>query len=92
MLRLGDRIMKFAGIASVGWSYTGGAQSGTIVDGRFTQYPGCIPIAFVIAGAIDTRGGGVRFSFNGNTLTWSYPISASQAYARRDATFVYGIF
>ena len=92
MLRLNDRIMKFMGQASVGWSYTGSQQSGTIVDGRFSQYPGCVPVAFVISGGLDLRGGGVNLSISGNTLTWSYPNPTGEAYARVNATFVYGIF
>ncbi len=92
MLRLGDRIAKFMGQATVGWSTTGGQRSGTITDARFTQYPGCQPFAFVVRGGFDTRGGGLQLSISGNTLTWSYPTAAAASYTRGDATFMYGIF
>ncbi len=92
MLGLGDRVAKFMGIASVGWSTTGGTRSGTITDARFTQYPGCTSFAIMIDGGFDTRGGGVQLSISGNTLTWSYPLAASASYTRGDATFIYGIF
>lgn len=92
MLRVGDLVYKFAGVASVGWSYTGGTQSGQINDDRFTRYPGCEPFAFVIDAAFDSRGGGVILSISGNTLTWSYPVGAATQQNRPNATFVYGIF
>lgn len=92
MLRLGDRIAKFMGLATVGWATTGGQQSGTITDARFTQYPGCQAFAIVISGGFDTRGGAVRISISGNTLTWSYPLAYSASYTRGDASFIYGIF
>ena len=92
MLQVGDLVFKFAGVASVGWSYTGSAQSGTITDDRFTRYPGCVADAFVIDAAFDTRGGGVILTFSGNVLTWRYPINAATQQNRPNATFVYGIW
>ncbi len=93
MLSLGDRLFKFAGVANVGWDFTGGAQSGTITDGRFTQYPNCVPFAFSIRNNFDNRGGGVQLSISGNTLTWSYPYpETDKSYKRPNTQFVYGIF
>lgn len=92
MVSFGDRIFKFMGAASVGWDYTGGAQSGTIVDGRFTQYPGCVGSAFVISSLFDNSGGGVILSISGNTLTWRYPYPEAVFNKRSNATFVYGIY
>jgi len=92
MLKFGDRIFKFMGFRSVGWSFTGGDQSGTIVDGRFTQYPGCEPNAFVVASGFDNMGGGLILSISGNTLTWRYPYPEAVQFKRVNTTFVYGIF
>lgn len=92
MVQIGDRLYKFLGIASVGYSYTGTAQSGTIVDGRFTAYPACVPFAFVLDGGLQTRGGSPSLNISGNTLTWSYPLSGSNTDWRPNTTFAYGIF
>jgi hypothetical protein len=92
LLRFGDRMFKFMGIMSVGWSYTGTQQSGAIVDGRFTQYPGCEPLVFVIAAGFDIDGGAVALSISGDTLTWSYAKPEALPRNRVNATVAYGIF
>jgi hypothetical protein len=92
MVQLGDRLYKFMGIGTIGWNTTGGAQSGTIVDGRFSQYPGCESFVFTIQGGFDLRGGGPTFSISGNTLTWTYPYAEQVSWKRVNATFLYGIY
>lgn len=91
-LELTSTVQKFMGVGSVGWSYTGGAQSGTINDSRFVQYPGCVPYVIVISGQIDVGGYMPQFSISGTTLTWSYRLANAQTYTRPDTTFIYGIF
>lgn len=93
MLQLGDRIYKFFGSAvQVGWSTTGGAQSGTITDSRFTQYPGCTPFAWAITGRVDPVAGGLVLSVSGNVLTWSFPKASATATTRPDTLIAYGIY
>lgn len=92
MLALGDRLYKFAGKASIGWDYTGGQKSGSITDSRFTQYAGCQPFWFIIAGGFNPRWGGVSFSISGNTLTWNYQMPQENSSTRPNTTFVYGIW
>ena len=92
MLTIGRRAFKFLGYATIGWNVTGGAQSGTITDGRFTQYPGSEPIAFPVNGGFDTRGAGARLTISGNTLTWRYPYPEAEQAKRQPLTFVYGFF
>lgn len=92
MVQLGDSIFKFLGVASVGWSTTGGAQSGTIVDDRFTRYPGCEPFAFILeAPTPSSAAGTLTISISGNTLTWRYTYAEAVQYRRFNCTFVYGI-
>jgi hypothetical protein len=92
MVSLGDRLYKFMGIATIGWDTTGGAQTGTITDPRFTQYPGCESFVFTIAGGFDPRGGGATFTIAGNNLTWRYPYAEAVVWKRVNTTFVYGIY
>jgi len=92
MVKLGDRMFKLMGTASIGWSYTGGAQSGTITDSRFTQYPGSIPRAFVINAAFDRYGGAPSITISGNTLTWTYPNASATQTNRPNNQFMYGFY
>lgn len=92
MVSLGKRMFKFMGFSTIGWNTTGGAQSGTITDARFTQYPGSEPLAFPVNGTFDTRGAGAKLTISGNTLTWSYPYPEATAQKRQPLTFVYGFF
>jgi hypothetical protein len=91
-LELTSTTVKFAGVATVGWNYTGAAQSGSINDSRLVQYPGCVPYVIVISGQIDVGGYLPQFSINGATITWTYRMANAQTYTRPDTTFVYGIF
>lgn len=92
MVSFGDRILKTLGVYSVGWDFTGGAQSGTFTDARLTQYPGCVGSVFSITPTFDTRGGGVRLSISGNTVTWAYPYPEATQAKRPNNTFVLGIY
>lgn len=88
------KVAKFFGTASIGNSHTGAAVSGTITDTRFTQYSGHTPFAMPINGGIDPNGNTAVFSFNGNTLTWSFPNGTQSpgSETRPNTTFTYGIF
>ncbi len=91
-LALDQTIVKFMGVASVGGNYTGGAQSGTLTDSRFTQYPGCVPYVMVVDGTIDIGGYTPTLTIRGNTLTWYYRVPGGNHYSRVNTTFIYGIF
>lgn len=91
-LNIDTRVAKFMGVASIGWDYTGGTKSGTIVDARFTQFPNVQPFVMVINGNIDIGGYMASLSINGNTLTWNFPRDAAQTYTRPNTTFMYGIY
>lgn len=89
-------VVKLLGTFSIGSSFTGPQQSGTIVDSRFTQYPGLNGYCSFINGFISIEGYSPTLSISGNTLTWSYPrpdpllISGSYL-ARPNCTFIYWI-
>lgn len=91
-LAVDTRVAKFMGVMSVGWDYTGGTQSGTITDGRFTQYQNVQPFSLVISGQIDVGGYMPKISIIGNTLTWTYPRPEAVNYTRPNTTFMFGIF
>jgi hypothetical protein len=65
--------IKMLGLLGVGTNYTGGANSGSIVDGRFTQYPGHVGFFARIDGGASFEGYDATFSISGNTLSWSFP-------------------
>ncbi len=91
-LDITSRMAKFFGTASIGWSHTGSTQSGTITDTRFTAYTGTTPFVLVISGGFSTDGGGAIYSFSGNTLTWTFPISSpADSITRPTTVFAYGI-
>jgi hypothetical protein len=92
IVMIGQRAFKFMGFTTIGWNVTGGAQSGTITDPRFTQYPGSEPAAFPVNGGFDTRGAGAQLSISGNTLTWRYPYAEGTQQNRQRLTFMYGFF
>lgn len=92
MLALTDRMFKFAILTSVGWSYTGGQQSGQISDPRFTRYPGCELQAFAVGANFDTRGGALQLTPSGGIVYWKFPLAASIQQTRPNTTFFCGIF
>lgn len=92
MQRIGDRVLKSIGEASVGWSFTGASQSGTIVNPLFSEYADCEAYAFITDAVTDPINGPCKITFSGNTLTWCYPKAASSAATRPNTTFEYGIF
>jgi hypothetical protein len=65
--------IKMLGLLGVGDNYTGGANSGSIVDGRFTQYGGHVGFWARIDGGASFEGYDATFSISGNTLSWSFP-------------------
>jgi len=97
-------VIKFLGYLTIGGMgppyYTGATKTGTVVDGRFTQYAGHTPFWFRVDGGISTEGYDANFSFNGNTMTWDYPRDSDGALVlngtvyytgRPTQTIIYGI-
>ena len=79
--------MLHLGTASIGGAGT--AQSGTITDDRFSWGTG---VVFTLLGGFVGRDGyEAVFTFAGNTLTWRYPRSGSNAAERAPTTFLYGV-
>lgn len=81
-------LVKFLGVISVGTSYTGSQQSGTVTDSRFTAYAGHTPFYTAVGGNINDENYDVQISISGNVLTWTFP----NATARPDRTILYGIY
>jgi len=92
MLRLGDRILKFVNIASIGWSYTGGVQSGFISVPEFAQYPLNTPQVFIVQGGFNFDGGPPQVVCNANGVNWAYNIADAEERFRVNTTFAYGFF
>jgi len=93
-------VVKFLGTTTIGVtpggaSYTGEAQSGSIVDARFTQFAMHTPFWCRIDGGFDSQGFDATWSFNGSSLIWTYPRPAEYAngllYTRPVQTIIYGI-
>lgn len=90
-------VVKFLGYLSIGSSYTGAQQSGTITDARFTQYAGLTPFWTAIDGSFSIEGYTANVSIAGNVLNWSYPNNdpffiSGRYLARPNMTLVYGIY
>lgn len=82
-----DTLAKLFGGQSIGTSYTGSTASGSIADGRFTQFSGHTPFVAIINGDTWNIGLTPQFSFSGNNLNWSFPHATS----RPNTTFIYGV-
>lgn len=95
------QVVKFLGTATIGWSpgrtnYTGEAASGSIVDARFTQYPGHVAFWCRIDGAVNADGYDATWTQSGNSLIWTFPRSQAlwlngSLYNRPEQTIIYGI-
>lgn len=90
-------IIKILGYLSIGNSYTGSQQSGSVTDARFTQYPGSTSFWAAIDGTFTVDGYTAIVTISGNVLNWSYPINdpffINGAYlARPNMTLIYGIY
>ncbi len=99
------QVVKFLGTITIGWSpsganYTGDARSGSLSDGRFTQYGGHVPFFARIDGGYANDYSDAQWSFSGNTLTWTYPLAdpkyvtlngTTYPAARPVQTIIYGI-
>ena len=87
-------VVKLLGTLQIGGSsnphYTGAAQSGTIYDQRFTQYAGHTPFWCRIDGGFDNEGYDATWTFNGNYLTWTYPLPQDGALTLNGWTYYYG--
>lgn len=87
VLDLTSRVLKIFTTATIGTGSTTG-QTGTITDGRFTTYSGCVPYVAVIGGDINAPIYNPTFAISGNVLTWTFPTSGTTPVT----TFIYGIF
>lgn len=94
------QVVKFLGIATIGWgpggtNYTGAAQSGSIYDARFTQYAQHVAFWARIDGAFDSEGYDATWRQEGNSLIWTYPRPVAyingNTYNRPQQTIIYGI-
>jgi hypothetical protein len=81
-------LVKLLGVLSVGTSYTGTQQSGSVTDTRFTAYAGHTPFYTAVGAALANDNADVQVSISGNVLSWSYP----GATGRPDRTILYGIY
>lgn len=89
-------VVKFLGTLTIGANNTGAAQSGTISDGRFTQYAQHVPFWSRIDGGYNNDKYDAAITISGNTLTWNYPNAAAysttgELYNRPTQTLIYGI-
>lgn len=82
-----DSVAKVLGEASIGTSYTGATQTGTITDTRFTSMTGHTPFFCVISGDSWNVELSPTFSISGNVLSWNFP----HATQRPDTVFIYGV-
>lgn len=92
-------VIKFLGTATIGEGHTGEAQSGSIVDGRFTQYAQHVGFWARIDGGFGVDGYDATWRFEGNSLIWTYPRPVQYIYIngvpylfnRPRITIIYGI-
>ncbi|NLS28151.1 hypothetical protein S2M10_31600 [Sphingomonas sp. S2M10] len=93
-------VVKFLGAATIGAapggpSFTGDAQSGSIVDARFTQFAMHVPFWCRIDGGFDDAGYDATWSVSGSSLIWTFPRPAEYSngllYNRPVQTIIYGI-
>ena len=88
VLGLTDDILKIFGVLSIGQSYTGTNQTGTLTDSRFTAYSGSASFYILIAGEQYNPRYDAAISISGNVLTWTFPSTS----LRPDSVFVYGVY
>ena len=84
-----DQVIKMLGTVSIGMSYTGSQQTGSINEPRFTSLTGHTPFFMVIKGDTWNTFTAPQIWISGNTLTWYFP--NSDPTLRPNTVIAYGV-